>query len=463
MCLCPSAEQVFERGLRAIPLSVDLWIHYLNYVKASHPDDEPLVRSQYERALDVCGLEFRSDKLWEAYIKWETEAKRLQRVVDIYDRLLKTPTLSYNSHFGSFSDFVGANALPELLTKEQLKELKGQVTASNGVEDEKKRKKAPLSEEEVEEAIKKKMIAARKKVHEATVQEVTNRWTFEEAVKRPYFHVKPLERCQLKNWTDYLDYEIECGDRRRIVVLFERCLIACAMYEDYWQKFVRYLMDGGAAEGEEISELISTTRDVYQRACTIHHKEKPRLHLMWSSFEECQGNIDKAAEILANIDEVSPNLLQIEYRRINVERRRGNLDKCEELFRQYVVAAKNQHVASSLVIKHARFVHKMRNDLGRGLEILRKGQASDPTNVRIPLQMIDLAMQRVPLDEEEVVQILDGVIDKEDLDAEQRVLFAQRKVEFLEDFGNTPKRLQQAQKALQAARATLQEQKKAKR
>lgn len=48
--------------------------------------------------------------------------------------------------------------------------------------------------------------------------------------------MKPLERCQLKNWQDYLDFEIEQGDRTRIIVLFERCLIACALYEEFWAK-----------------------------------------------------------------------------------------------------------------------------------------------------------------------------------------------------------------------------------
>jgi len=55
-------------------------------------------------------------------------------------------------------------------------------------------------------------------------------------IKRPYFHVKPLERCQLKNWKEYLDFEIEQGDQERIIILFERCLIACALYEEFWIK-----------------------------------------------------------------------------------------------------------------------------------------------------------------------------------------------------------------------------------
>lgn len=94
-----SCVKVFERGLKAIPLSVDLWIHYLSYCKDAHGKDVDFVRSQFERALTACGLEFRSDKLWEAYVRWETENKDLKRVVGIYDRLLATPTQGYNTHF----------------------------------------------------------------------------------------------------------------------------------------------------------------------------------------------------------------------------------------------------------------------------------------------------------------------------------------------------------------------------
>ena len=55
-------------------------------------------------------------------------------------------------------------------------------------------------------------------------------------IRRPYFHVKPLEKGQLKNWKDYLDFEIENGSHERVMVLFERCMIACALYEEFWLK-----------------------------------------------------------------------------------------------------------------------------------------------------------------------------------------------------------------------------------
>jgi len=55
-------------------------------------------------------------------------------------------------------------------------------------------------------------------------------------IKRPYFHVKPLERDQLRNWYSYLDFEIRTGKKTRVLFLFERCMIACANYEEMWIK-----------------------------------------------------------------------------------------------------------------------------------------------------------------------------------------------------------------------------------
>lgn len=51
---------------------------------------------------EACGLEFRSDRLWESYIKWEAENGSALNVTNIYDRLLATPTLGYTSHFDKF-------------------------------------------------------------------------------------------------------------------------------------------------------------------------------------------------------------------------------------------------------------------------------------------------------------------------------------------------------------------------
>lgn len=44
------------------------------------------------------GLDFRSDKLWEMYIAYETEQGNLSGVTSIYSRLLTIPTQLYAHH-----------------------------------------------------------------------------------------------------------------------------------------------------------------------------------------------------------------------------------------------------------------------------------------------------------------------------------------------------------------------------
>ena len=44
------------------------------------------------------GTDFRSDKLWEAYINWEKEKNNTRHVGALYDKLTKVPTLLYKQH-----------------------------------------------------------------------------------------------------------------------------------------------------------------------------------------------------------------------------------------------------------------------------------------------------------------------------------------------------------------------------
>lgn len=86
-----------------------------------------IVRSQFERAITACGLEFRSDRLWDSYIKWENDAKRLQKVTAIYDRLLTTPTQCYTTHFDNFQEHVAAHAPNKLLDVDEFMALRKEV------------------------------------------------------------------------------------------------------------------------------------------------------------------------------------------------------------------------------------------------------------------------------------------------------------------------------------------------
>ena len=96
--------------------------------------------------------------------------------------------------------------------------------------------------------------------------------------------MKPLERGQLKNWNEYLDFEIKSQEVKKkqkkednkerddkdkddseqqqpvvkddelIEVLFERCLIACALYEEFWLKYANWLREKNNG-GDKVEQI----------------------------------------------------------------------------------------------------------------------------------------------------------------------------------------------------------------
>ena len=98
-----------------------------------------------------------------------------------------------------------------------------------------------LPEDKLKAGMKERIVASLVNAHEKCEEMVVQRMKFEDKIKRPYFHVRPLDLRQLKNWGAYLDFEIAQGNHERITVLFERCLIPCAQYEQFWGKYAQYM------------------------------------------------------------------------------------------------------------------------------------------------------------------------------------------------------------------------------
>ncbi|VDM18177.1 unnamed protein product [Hydatigera taeniaeformis] len=345
--------KIFEMGVQAIPLSIDLWVAYLDAnLEIIHGQDdyEIRMRSLYEVALEKAGLEFRSDPLWEHYISWESGHNRLGRVLAIYDRLLRTPTQLYFQNWDSFKKMIEENRPEDFLPLGEFAELLARVSPVAGtamriaLSDP---NSAPLSIPDITDAdrnaIRKLVIDRREKVYQATYLQIMKRWFFEEKIRRPYFHVKPLEEAQLNNWSEYLSFEeseaasaeallavpttddfsaaqITLADvqlaKKRVRVLYERCLVACALYEHMWIRYAKYLersladvlalqtlttnvnssisftaFDGLSDDSEPIilkpftEQDIRSAREVWRRACGVHLRAKPTIHWHWALFE----------------------------------------------------------------------------------------------------------------------------------------------------------------------------------
>merc|ERR1719206_203594 len=265
------ALAILHRGLGAVPLSVDLWVAYLElYHKmySTHENFGKLFREQCEKAIATAGLEYRADPLWEYFIERETTRENLRFVTDLYRRVVGTPTKLYNKHWDNFiahvrdhhprdilqySDYEG---LRKLTCRELSLTYRPDPIMCPEVE-----RKVELPEDKLKAGMKERLVASLVATHEQTEQKVDEIYRFEEMLKRTYFHVKPLDQKQLRVWDQYLDWQVEQGDHQRIVVLFERCLIPCALYEQFWAKYARYL-ERAHKEGKDKDAIGGTSQDM---------------------------------------------------------------------------------------------------------------------------------------------------------------------------------------------------------
>jgi pre-mRNA-processing factor 39 len=124
---------------------------------------------------------------------------------------------------------MASHPVKELISEEQYESYKAQLVASKIAQPDQNAEST--SEEQIvepqEPEIRQLILDTCAQVHARTAEETNKRWPFEAEIKRPYFHVKPMDLPQLANWRRYLDFEEAEGDVERIRVLYERCLVTC--------------------------------------------------------------------------------------------------------------------------------------------------------------------------------------------------------------------------------------------
>ncbi|NXF12946.1 PRP39 factor, partial [Smithornis capensis] len=421
------SDEVYRRGLQAIPLSVDLWIHYINFLKETldpaDPETNSTIRGAYEHAVLAAGTDFRSDRLWEMYINWENDQGNLREVTSIYDRILGIPTQLYSHHFQRFKEHIQNNLPRDFLTTEQFVQLRRELAAAQGHSGDEAQPgdSMPCGTEDITDPAK--VLLGCDSPAPARALPL--------GIKRPYFHVKPLEKIQLKNWKEYLEFEIENGTHERVVVLFERCVISCALYEDFWIKYAKY-MENHSTEG---------VRHVYSRACTIHLPRKPMVHMLWAAFEEQQGNLEEARRILKTFEECILGLAMIRLRRVSLERRHGNMEEAEQLLEDAVRNAKSISEASFYAIKLARHLFKVQKNLPKARKVLSEAIELDKENTKLYLNLLEMEYSGdLRQNEENILSCFDKAVHGA-LSIKMRITFSQRKVEFLEDFGSDVNKL----------------------
>ena len=204
--------------------------------------------------------------------------------------------------------------------------------------------KAPL---ELERQLREKIHAYYYESYSRTQQDVQNRWAYEQAIKRAYFHVTELEEAELDNWRKYLDYEEKQGDFERTSFLYERCLVACALYDEFWLRYARWMFSQGKEEN---------TRIIYMRAsCIFVPIEAPAIRLNWARLEEKLGRISVAREIHTSMLEQAPDHVETIVSLAGVVRRHEGNDEAVKVLEEYI-GQRSSQISGVLVAEQARIL-----------------------------------------------------------------------------------------------------------
>ncbi|KAI6779084.1 Pre-mRNA-processing factor-like protein [Emericellopsis cladophorae] len=352
-----SAEMVYERGVAAIISSVDLWTEYCSF-KMETTHDPQLVRELFERGAACVGLDFLAHPFWDKYIEYEERQEARDRVFALHVRIIAIPMHQYARYYERFRGLSHQQPLTSLAAPETLARFRSECeaeVAALGL--------PPKPELELERDVRTRIDSMYYETFTRTQSEVSKRWTFESGVKRPYFHVTELEHPALQTWRDYLDFEEAEGDAARIVCLYERCLTTCALYDEFWFRYARW-MHAQKGKAEEV-------RHIYMRASTLFVPiSRPGIRLMWAYFEESCGRVDVAKDIHAAILQGLPDAVEVIKSWANLLRRQEGLEAAVQLFRYHInTPTVDMYTKAALVAEWAWMVWQTRRQADAAREI----------------------------------------------------------------------------------------------
>ncbi|EEB05064.1 U1 snRNP-associated protein Usp105 [Schizosaccharomyces japonicus yFS275] len=328
-----AAERVYERGIAGIPCSVDLWANYCAFkMETSHKSEE--IRELFQAGAESIGLDFLSHPFWDKYIEFEERQERQDNVFRLLERLIRTPLHQYARYFEKFMQVAQTQSLNILLPEDVLASVRADVLREppKMVNAGSKQMKLERGELEIEREMRARIHRIFLQQFQQTQTETVKRWTFESEIKRPYFHVKELDETQLTNWRKYLDFEEVEGDFNRIVFLYEKCLVACALYDEFWFRYARWMSSKPGHEQD--------VKMIYERAAAIFTSiSRPGLRIQYALLQEKCGNVDTARIIYQSILTQLPGNLEAVMGWVGLERRiavNGDLSMARSVLRSIV-------------------------------------------------------------------------------------------------------------------------------
>lgn len=309
------------------------------------------------------GLDFLSHPFWDKYIEYEERVEGFDKIFGILGRVIEIPMHQYARYFERYRQLAQTRPLAELAPHDLLSQFRAELDAAAG-----QVPPGAKADAEVERDLRLRVDSHHLEIFSKTQTETTKRWTYESEIKRPYFHVTELDEGQLANWRKYLDFEEAEGSYSRTQFLYERCLVTCAHYDEFWQRYARWM---SAQPGKE-----EEVRNIYQRASYLYVPiANPATRLQYAYFEEMSGRVSVAKEIHEAILINIPNHVETIVSLANVCRRHGGLDSAIEVYKTQLDSPETEiSTKAGLVAEWARLLWKIKGSAEEARQVFQSNQ-----------------------------------------------------------------------------------------
>ncbi|CAA3029455.1 mRNA processing [Olea europaea subsp. europaea] len=411
LCGASEAVKIFECGVKAAECSVGLWVDYFKFGTSFFGDPSD-VRRLFGRGLSCVGKDYFCHVLWDAYLKYEFNQEGWSFLAQSYIEALKFPTKKLHFYYDNFKKFV-ANLEEEMGYENSWSIDVEKESAATGASKKNKNEVSLIVKDLLDSSdrsIKCKALDRYKSVGNQFYQEARlldeEIKTFETNIRRRYFQVTPLDDDELTNWHRYLDFIEKQEDLDWAVKLYERCLISCANYPEFWIRYVEFL------ESKMGRQLVISVLD---RATQIFLKSVPEIHIFNARFKEQIGDADGARAALLLCDaKTDSGFIASVVNQANMEKRLGNLAAASSTYEKGLkIASEKQklHILPTLYFHFSRLTFMITGSADAARDIIIRGIRHVPHCRFLLEELIKFSMTREGASQVNIVEsiIVDAI------------------------------------------------------
>lgn len=352
LCVIDEAVEVFERAVQSATFCVGVWVDYCGFAISVFEDAND-IRRLFKRAMSFVGKDYLCHTLWDKYLEFEFSQQQWSSLANLYIQTLRFPSKKLHHYYESFRK-LAATWKEEMQCLNDM-DLQPDPSVENEVS-------TCYTDDEISCVIKdlldpstgldgtkalEKYLSIGNYFYQEASQLGEKIHRFESSIRRPYFHVKPLDIGQLENWHEYLNFVEMHGDFDWAVKLYERCLIPCANYPEFWMRYVDFMESKG---GREMANF------ALARATQTFLKRIPVIHLFSARYKEKIRDLSGAHIALLQY-ETESNLSFVETVSIkaNMEKRLGNFVAASNIYKEALESAAAKEKFDILPILHINF------------------------------------------------------------------------------------------------------------